>query len=237
MYIVNEKDLKGVTAEEIKARMDIVDYLTDWSSEVFQGAKDKKTISLAGRYIRSRVLEKGENFAKMLDAVVLVDLLDFWRAVDGYNGKRDDVMLYGVFCMVFSEVNDEIKEESKKVEGNFGYAPKLRYDISERRESDVEDTWENKAEEGKKKVKRKGKKKGIVKDKKKVEPKPKQVYKGMDGDEEYQSPEVHESEEEDVEIVEINDKYVTPNNVNKLTIVAVGMISVLVVMLAWLIIF
>lgn len=223
MYIVNEKDLKGVAEEEVEKRLAIVRYLDEWATEVFFGSRDKKTMSLAGRYIRSKILDKGKDFENLLDAVVLVDLMDFWKAVDGYGGKKDDVRLYGIFCMLFSESNEAIKAESKKVEGNIGYVPKLRFDISERTESEVVDTHKNK--------------KGLLGFLSKPK---KQVSKQTSGRTTKRGIVVEEGgllEEEEEEIVEIEDKYVTPHNVNKLTIIAVSAIAVLAVAIVWVILF
>lgn len=237
MYIVNAKDLRGVDKEEVRSRLAIVEYLTEWSGGVYQEAKSKKTVSLAGRYIRSRIVEKGDTLARMLEEVVVIDLIDFWRAVDGYNGRRDDVNLYGIFCMLFSEVNADMKAESKKLEGNIGFAPRLRYDISERTASAVVANTKGK------KGLLKGKKKG-----KSNKPKEEVSKEGLTTRERIELGEnVNEEglldateEEEDYPeetIVEIKDKYVTPDNVNKLTIIAVGVIGVLVVTMTCLILF
>lgn len=222
MYLVNKKDLKGLKESEVKARLDIVDYLTDWADEVFYEAKDKKSISLAGRYIRAKILNGGDTLAKLLDAVVLVDLSDFWKAVEGRKGKRDDVFLYGVFCILFSEVNKDMKGESKKLEGNIGYAPKLRFDISERRGSEVDESKE--------------KKKGLFAKKDKTGKKDEQKSNGSTIyylDEE--SLDEDDGDDLEDEIVEIDDKLVTPDNVHKLSIIAVGVICTLVIAISWMI--
>lgn len=237
VYLVSEKDLKGVGESEVRARVAIVEYLTEWAEEVFYEARKRDTISLAGRYIRTEVLYKGDILAELMDEVVLVDLHDFWKSVDGNRGKRDDVSLYGIFCMLFSEVNEDMKSESLKLEGNIGYAPQLRFDLSERRGSEV---GNNNKEEGKKK--------GIFgislgKNKKSA----KEIADDIDRDEELpvgiigQIDEVYEEGKDEEgnnleeDIVEIEDKIVTPDNVNKLIIGAVVVISILVITLAWMI--
>ena len=232
VYLVSEKDLKGVGESEVRARVAIVEYLTEWAEEVFYEARERDTISLAGRYIRTEVLYKGDILAELMDEVVLVDLHDFWKSVDGNRGKRDDVSLYGIFCMLFSEVNEDMKSESLKLEGNIGYAPRLRFDLSERRGSEV----------GNNNNKGKGKKKGIFgislgKNKKSAN----EIADDIDRDEELpvgiigQIDEVYEERQDEEEIVEIEDKIVTPDNVNKLIIGAVVVISILVITLAWMI--
>lgn len=232
VYLVSEKDLKGVGESEVRARLAIVEYLTEWAEEVFYEARERDTISLAGRYIRTEVLYKGDILAELMDEVVLVDLHDFWKSVEGNRGKRDDVSLYGIFCMLFSEVNEDMKMESLKLEGNIGYAPQLRFDLSERRGSEV---GNNNKEEGKKK--------GILgillgRNKKSA----KEIADDIDRDEELpvamigQTDEVYEEgQDEEEDIVEIDDKIVTPDNVNKLIIGAVVVISILVITLAWMI--
>lgn len=225
MYLVKEQDLKGVNEMEIQARMEIVEYLTEWAEDVFYEARERDSISLAGRYMRSRILEKGARLGRLLDAVAIVDLGDFWKAVDGYQGRRDDVILYGIFCMLFSEVNEDILLESVKLEGNIGYSPRQRIDVSERTMSEVKDV----SEPSKKKVKRR---------KKKQEPRDEKLT----AREFIEQHENNIEEEEEVllldeDIVEIDDKYVTPENVNKLTILAVSVIGILVVVMAWMLIF
>ena len=236
VYLVSEKDLNGVGVSEVRARVAIVEYLTEWAEEVFYEARERDTISLAGRYIRTEVLYKGDILAKLMDEVVLVDLHDFWKAVDGAKGKRDDVSLYGIFCMLFSEVNEDMKSESLKLEGNIGYAPQLRFDLSERRGSEVGNNNNNN--------KGKGKKKGIFgisigKNKKSAN----EIADDIDRDGELPVALIGQSDEEEQveegnnieDIVEIEDKIVTPDNVNKLIIGAVVVISILVITLAWMI--
>lgn len=139
MYLVQEKDLKGVSQEEAEVRLEIVNYLADWAEDVFSHAKEKSSLSLAGRYIRSRMAEKGGRLPQLLDTVSIVDLSDLWKAYSGNQGKRDDVLLYGIFCTIFSEYNEEMLRESQKLEGHIGYAPRMRFDISERTGSEVSD--------------------------------------------------------------------------------------------------
>lgn len=236
VYLVSENDLKGVGESEVRARLAIVEYLTEWADEVFYEARERDTISLAGRYIRTEVLYKGDILAELMDEVVLVDLHDFWKSVEGNRGKRDDVSLYGIFCMLFSEVNEDMKTESLKLEGNIGYAPRLRLDLSERRGSEVGNNNNNKG---------KGKKKGIFgislgKNKKSAN----EIADDIDRDGELpvaligQSDEEEQVEEGNIleeDIVEVDDKYVTPDNVNKLIVGAVVVISILVITLAWVI--
>lgn len=218
MYLLKERDLTGVDPAEIQARLAIVNYLREWAVEVFAEARTKETVSLAGRYIRSQVLEKEGTLIKLLDEVVLIDLTDFWKAVDGYQGKRDDVILYGIFCMLFSEVDEAIYKESIKLEGNIGFIPRLRFDISERRGSEVTPTA----------------KKGIFGRKKKQtieEDKLVGVNEPSEPIEEEENKE-HQLEEEQQQ-VEIIDKFVRPDNVNKLTIIVASIISLSVIVLAW----
>lgn len=139
MYLVQEKDLKGVSQEEAEVRLEIVNYLADWAEDVFSHAKEKSSLSLAGRYIRSRMAEKGGRLPQLLDTVAIVDLSDLWKAYSGNQGKRDDVLLYGIFCTIFSEYNEEMLRESQKLEGHIGYAPRMRFDISERTGSEISD--------------------------------------------------------------------------------------------------
>lgn len=139
MYLVQEKDLKGVSQEEAEVRLEIVNYLADWAEDVFSHAKEKSSLSLAGRYIRSRMAEKGGRLPQLLDTVSIVDLSDLWKAYSGNQGKRDDVLLYGIFCTIFSEFNEEMLRESQKLEGHIGYAPRMRFDISERTGSEISD--------------------------------------------------------------------------------------------------
>lgn len=139
MYLVQEKDLKGVSQEEAEVRLEIVNYLADWAEDVFSHAKEKSSLSLAGRYIRSRMAEKGGRLPQLLDTVAIVDLSDLWKAYSGNQGKRDDVLLYGIFCTIFSEFNEEMLRESQKLEGHIGYAPRMRFDISERTGSEISD--------------------------------------------------------------------------------------------------
>lgn len=139
MYLVQEKDLKGVSQEEAEVRLEIVNYLAEWAEDVFIHAKEKSSLSLAGRYIRSRMAEKGGRLPQLLDTVAIVDLSDLWKAYSGNQGKRDDVLLYGIFCTIFSEFNEDMLRESQKLEGHIGYAPRMRFDISERTGSEISD--------------------------------------------------------------------------------------------------
>lgn len=212
VYIVNERNLKGVSEEEVQNRMAIVEYLREWSEGVYKEATTKASISLAGRYIRARVLERENELASLMNEVVLVDLGDFWSAVDGVEGVVDDVNLYGIFCIIFGEISEVIGEEANKLEGNIGYAPKLRLDISERRNKDVNGNGKSK------------KKFSLFGGKKKKN-------KGEEEEQEESKEDIEEDE------VEINDKLVTPDNVNKLTIVAVGLISIFIILLVFVILF
>lgn len=224
MYLLKERDLTGVDPAEIQARLAIVQYLRDWAVEVFAEARTKQTMSLAGRYIRSQVLEKEGTLIKLLDEVVLIDLTDFWKAVDGYQGKRDDVILYGIFCMLFSEVDEAIYKESIKLEGNIGFIPRLRFDISERRGSEVEQT------SNKKGIFRRKKKQTNEVDKSEGVNEPSEPIEEEEN-KEHQLEEEQQSEEE--QRVEIKDKFVRPDNVNKLTIIVASIISLSVIVLAW----
>jgi len=221
VYLLKERDLTGVDPAEIQARLAIVQYLRDWAVEVFAEARTKETMSLAGRYIRSQVLAKEGTLIKLLDEVVLIDLTDFWKAVDGYQGKRDDVILYGIFCMLFSEVDEAIYKESIKLEGNIGFIPRLRFDISERRGSEVVQT---------------SNKKGIFRRKKKQtneEDKSEGVNEPSEPIEENEKQQLEEQQSEEEQRVEIKDKFVRPDNVNKLTIIVASIISLSVIVLAW----
>lgn len=238
MYLVNERYLKGIEESEVRARLDIVDYLTDWAEGVFYGARERGTISLAGRYIRTEVLYKGEILARLMEEVVLVDLHDFWKAVDGAKGKRDDVILYGIFCMLFSEVNEDMKEESLKLEGNIGYAPRLRFDISERRGSEVDESKQENNKKGLFGISF-GKKKKSAEEISDEEDRDESLPVGLIGVHDEDEDEDGDYEEDTIdleeEIVEIDDKYVTTDNVNKLIIGAVIVISIVVILLAWMI--
>lgn len=221
MYLLKERDLTGVDPAEIQARLAIVNYLREWAVEVFAEARTKETMSLAGRYIRSQVLEKEGTLIKLLDEVVLIDLTDFWKAVDGYQGKRDDVILYGIFCMLFSEVDEAIYKESVKLEGNIGFIPRLRFDISERRGSEVAQTSNNK---------------GIFRRKKKQTNEVDKlvgVNEPSEPIEENEKQQLEEQQSEEGQRVEIKDKFVRPDNVNKLTIIVASIISLSVIVLAW----
>lgn len=131
MYIIEESNLKGGNEEGIRVRMELVDYLSIWVKEVFLEVSSEKTISEAGSSIRDYVESDREFLNRLFEEVVLIDLFDFWSAVEGSKGVRDDIALYGLFCMIFGELDEGIKEEGNKFEGEIGFAPKLRLGLEE----------------------------------------------------------------------------------------------------------
>lgn len=207
MYIIREEYLVGVGVEEKEARLGLVDFLRDWVVEVYEESSSVDSISTAGRIIRYRVEENQDILERVFREVVLVDMGDFWRAMRRDNGNRDDIVLYGIFCMMFSELDEDIEKEAVKFEGEIGFAPQLRVDIAEREQKESEsggifnlfNKKGNKEEE----------------------------------DQKDQKEEVIKGEEE---VIEIEDDIVREDNVQLLTKLVVGVIVLLIIIIAWVVI-
>lgn len=207
MYIIREDFLGEASVEGKEARMELVDFLRDWSVGVFEEASKVESITRAGQIIRYRVLENQGILERVFREVVLVDMSDFWVAIRGEKGNRDDVVLYGIFTIIFSELDEGIKEESDKFLGEIGFAPRLRIDLSERDQKEIES-------------------KSVL-----------DIFKRKEVEEEEEEyeEEVIELEIED-EIVDVGDEIVTEANVQLLTKVVVGVIVILIIVIAWVVI-
>lgn len=261
MYLVQEKDLKGVSQEEAEVRLEIVNYLADWAEDVFSHAKEKSSLSLAGRYIRSRMAEKGGRLPQLLDTVAIVDLSDLWKAYSGNQGKRDDVLLYGIFCTIFSEYNEEMLRESQKLEGHIGYAPRMRFDISERTGSevsdeakptkgglfkrkkkpnttDLEDEEDELVEEEAKPTKAPTKsKKAKVKGNKAPAPVKKETSEKPVKSRKKRPVKKDAGVDEDAVLIEVEDNFVKPENVNLLTVAVALILAILIIVFVFLVLF
>lgn len=261
MYLVQEKDLKGVSQEEAEVRLEIVNYLADWAEDVFSHAKEKNSLSLAGRYIRSRMAEKGGRLPQLLDTVSIVDLSDLWKAYSGNQGKRDDVLLYGIFCTIFSEYNEEMLRESQKLEGHIGYAPRMRFDISERTGSEVSDEAkptkgglfkrkkkpnttdleveeDELVEEEAKPTKAPTKsKKAKVKGNKAPTPVKKATSEKPVKSRKKRPVKKDAGVDEDAVLIKVEDNFVNPENVNLLTVAVALILAILIIVFVFLVLF
>lgn len=213
MYIIKEDYLEGVNKGEKEARMELVSFLKEWVLDVYKEASREDSISKAGRVIRYRVGGNPSLMGNLFREVVLVDMGEFWKVMKRENGNRDDIVLYGMFCMIFRELDEDIEKEAEKFEGEIGFAPRLRLDIAEREQIE---------EEGSRGIL------GLFNRKKEDEGEQEK------GKEEQEKEEGIEEGNED--IVEVGDNIVREDNVQLLTKVVVGVIVVLIIAIAWVVI-